>query len=120
MAELEVVITVALIFWIGYERFVELILDPIILKQILKPKPEEESQLKAFIVYGIAFLLGIIFFISGLHLLEGIFNDLGLTYHFIALILDFIITVFIFAAGPDAFHQVLSLIQQVKKKQKRS
>lgn len=113
MAGVETVLAVALIFWLGYERFVEKLVDPIIFKNI----PSLEKY-KGSIVYLGALIIGVLFFFADLRFLELLFSELGLNYSNIAWLIDLGVTPLIYASGPDILHQIMSLIQTTKENQK--
>lgn len=112
MAGVETVFTVAIIFWLGYERFIEKLVDP------LFERNEVLKNNKPMIIYLIALLIGVLFFFTDLRFLKLLFTELGFSYTIVAELFDLIVTALIFASGPDIIHQIMSLIQSTKENQK--
>lgn len=75
---------------------------------------------KAFWTYALAACFGVFFWAADFRLLEAVGVELGkkfvggITFE----IFDLIVTVLIFAAGPDVIHQVIGLVEQNKNKHK--
>jgi len=107
-------ILIALIFWIGYERFLERVINPIFIEWFFGSKLGNEEKrvviAKKATAYIGAIVFGFFFFASGFKIL----SILGVTYSeedILTQLFDLSITLMIFAGGPDVLHQVMSLIQ---------